>query len=208
MRGPRDRDAGCEVVRAVEDHVRILHEGLELHSVREFGHGDDAAMGIEPLDRDGGALGLVDVDRRRRVKDLAREVRDRHRVGVDHRDRARACSGEVEDGGRAKAPCSDHKKVRAADGGLPFLSELAQNHLAAHALPEVSGKDVPAGFVLNILHDFCDSVRLMRLIRRREPWRDNVRRCRGRSRRCFCLRFRGASRVPSRHGGRRRPICR
>ena len=108
----------------------------------------------------------------------------------------------------AKAPCSDHKKVRAADGGLPFLSELAQNHLAAHALPEVSGKEVPAGFVLKILHDFCDSVRLMRLIRRREPWRDNVRRCRGRSRRCFCLRFRGALRVPSRHGGRRRPICR
>ena len=74
----------------------------------------DRDMGIEPLDRRRGALDLGPADVGRGMDHLPLQVRQRHRVVVDHAQRADAGGGEIEQHRRAEPAGADHQDAGAA----------------------------------------------------------------------------------------------
>ena len=87
-------------------------------------------MRIEPRDRGARALDLAHADIGGRVDHLPLQVRQRHRVVVDHAERADAGGGEIEQHRRAQAAGADHQHARGLERGLAGAADLAQHDVA------------------------------------------------------------------------------
>ena len=102
-----------------------VHPGLVLHDVH---------VGVERLDRTLGRVDLRYADARRRVDDLALEVRDVDHVVVDDAERADARRREVERGRRAEPAGAEQQHLRVEQLALAVLADLRQEEVARVAL--------------------------------------------------------------------------
>ena len=128
--GVGDQIAGGEIVGAVGDNV-VARNQLERVRRREPRHMRfHRHMRIEPLNRGLRAVHLAHADVGRGVDHLPLQVRQRHRVVIDHAERADAGGGQIEQHRRAKAAGADHQHARGLELGLPRAADLAQNDVA------------------------------------------------------------------------------
>ena len=96
--------------------------------------GLDAHMGIEAAERRHGALHLGPADVLGGMDDLALQVGQRHRIVVDHAERADAGRREIEQHRRAQPAGPDHQHPRALERRLAGAADLAQHEMAGIAL--------------------------------------------------------------------------
>ena len=87
-------------------------------------------MRVEPRDGARRAVGFRKADIRRAVDHLALQIGQRHRVVVDHAERADARRREVQQHRRAEAAGADHQHAGAAQRRLAGTADLAQHDVA------------------------------------------------------------------------------
>ena len=85
---------------------------------------------IEPRDRGGGAVDFRPADIGRAVDHLALQIGQRHRVVVDHAERADARRREIQQHRRAEPAGADHQHAGAAQRRLAGAADLAQHDVA------------------------------------------------------------------------------
>ena len=122
-----------EIVGAVGDQIVARNDVERVRSPEPDRMGLDRDVRIEPRDRGRGAFDLGRADVRRRVDDLALQVRQRHRVVVDDPERADAGSREIKQHRRAEPARADHQHARASERGLSGSTHLAQHDMAGIA---------------------------------------------------------------------------
>ena len=91
-----DEVARREVVGAVDDHVVVAEEALDVSAVEPLLVADDFHVRVQVLQHLLRALHLGHPDAARRVEHLALEVRRVDRVGIDEAERADAGGREIE----------------------------------------------------------------------------------------------------------------
>ena len=99
--GAVERMARGEVIRAVEDHVSVLHQFGEILYPLVERH--DFDVGVDRLQRGLRGFDLDRADRIGAIEDLALQVGEIDLVGVGDGQAADAGGGEVEGGGAAEA---------------------------------------------------------------------------------------------------------
>ena len=104
-----------------------------LAAVEPHGMQLDRHVRIEAADRGGGGFDLGRADVGRAVDHLALQVGERHRVVVDHAERADAGGREIEQHRRAEPAGADDQHARALERGLPGPADLAQDDVAGVA---------------------------------------------------------------------------
>ena len=90
-------------------------------------------MRIEAADGGGGALDLGHADVGRGMDHLALQVRERHRVVIDHAERADAGRRQIEQRRRAEPAGADDQHARALERVLAGPADLAQDDVAGVA---------------------------------------------------------------------------
>ena len=89
------RVAGGEVVAAIQHHVGLGHQRIELIGVCTQLQGRHLNLGVDGCHRSGGRSHLGHAHADLGVRDLALQIGQRHRVVVYHRDVAHASTGQV-----------------------------------------------------------------------------------------------------------------
>jgi hypothetical protein len=87
-------------------------------------------MRIEPRDHRLGAIHLAIADIIGGKDHLPLQIRQRHRVVIDHAERADAGGREIEQHRRAEAAGADHQHACGLELGLPRPADLAQHDVA------------------------------------------------------------------------------
>ena len=103
--------AGLERVGAVDDHVVVGDDPLDVGRDEHLLVEHDLDLGVERVDRLLGRLDLAVPHPVGRVDDLALEVADVDDVEVDDADGADARSGEIEHRRRAEATGTDEQRL-------------------------------------------------------------------------------------------------
>ena len=104
-------------------------------------------MRVERADFVSGALDLGTADIRRRVNDLALQIRQRHHVVVDDAERTHARGRQIHQRRRAETPGSDHQHARIAQRVLAGAADFAHHDVAGIAFKFVGAQHRPAVLV-------------------------------------------------------------
>jgi hypothetical protein len=128
--GVVDEVARREVVGAVEDDVVAGDHAEGVRGVQAQVVADDLDEGVDPGDGLGGRLRLGPAHVGGAVDDLALQVRGVDGVVVDDADRAHACGGEVQQGGRAQPACPDDQDLGVLEPALPLDTDVGQQDVA------------------------------------------------------------------------------
>ncbi len=100
----------------------------------------DRHMRIEPRDRARGAFDLRRTDVVGRMDDLPLQIRQRHRIVVDHAERPDAGRRQIHQRRRAEPARADHQNARALERRLTGPADLAQHDVARVALQFFRGQ--------------------------------------------------------------------
>src|SRR5690606_22952915 len=125
--------AGREVVRAVEHHVVLGDERVEIGLAEAAGKLLDAHLGVEPVERTRRLVHLAPPDALRTVEDLPLEVREVDFVGIRDGEPADSGRGEVERRRAAEAARADDERTGGAQPLLSLYADLRKENVPAVA---------------------------------------------------------------------------
>ena len=95
--------------------------------------GHEIHIRVDPRHRAARALDLGLIDLSGRVQNLSLEVRQRHRVVIDHAQRADPRCRQIQDRRRTQPPGADHQNPRCLELLLPRPADLVQHDVAGVA---------------------------------------------------------------------------
>ena len=123
-----------EVVRAVEHHVALRDERVELICLYTRRNGYDLDVGIRGAQRARGGKGLLRADRIGAIEDLALQISEVDLVGVRDRQARNAGGGEIKRGRAAEAARADDQNPGRTKLLLPLDANLVEEDVSG--IPE------------------------------------------------------------------------
>jgi hypothetical protein len=142
--------AGGEVVRAVENDICFLHQGIQAFRVKTLWQGLDGNFRIDPMKRNRRFVDLRTTDAFGAVEDLTLEVGEVDLVGIGERELADAARCEIQGSRASQAAGADDQRGCSAQPLLSLDPDLGKEDVAAVAekllVVQLAGV-VGAGFV-------------------------------------------------------------